>query len=642
MSCISRPLASLIFLVFPILAGISQVRADDFRKWTDSTGQFNLRAKFDSAENGKVTLVRENGSKLTIALEKLSKADQEYVAEQNSENPFQVMEDNPFEPPQAKKERSGNVPRVVSVDWSQSQLIPLEASDSAWQVTPPDVAASNFRPRSVPLPPKKEFFEKMSGLAVSRTAKAAVVGYMLDRPFENLNITRLILCDLQGGRVTASASAKGLMAPIALHDDGQQILMRHNGFGFGVKDQLEIWILKGKEAVRTLIFTPYDEIDETNRDVTWAEFIDAKTLATCSSGGKAAIWSFPALQPICHFQLFDSSIPALSPDRKWIAFASGNTVGLFDIEKRKVIARQKTPHNLTWTVMAFSPSGRKIGCEVGGHILIWDTASGRMEKDISLPQKMCGGGIIFPDEDFILAHNQYLIEIEHQLKLWHYQGEEPAGDLDLGCVHTVGGTTFFVADSDDTPGMLISAKVPHPEVLSFLKKTLQHPETFAFHKGTPVRLDVSGIPEEQKKDVTEALTKKLRDMKCPIKESGDVDVVAYIDGPKPVWGSKIPASPLDWQALVSHLDWLVYDICLKIVYQGKTAWEMNLDTKMSIIKRKNGESVAGTNSKVDVQALHRFYEQVSLPELVQKPPPTQGPIENLTLGTSKVTPKGFR
>ncbi len=626
MSCISRPLTCLIFLVFPSLASISQVQADDFRTWTDSTGKFKVRAKFDSVEGGKATLIRENGEKFTIALEKLGKADQEYVAKQNSENPFQVIEGNPFESAGPEGESSSNVPRVVSVDWSQSRLIPLQASDSEWQIRPPDVSGSDYRPRSVPLPHKKDFFEKLSGVAVSRDAKAAVVGYVLDRRGNsNHGAIRLILCDLQGGRITASGSEQGQMAPIALHDDGRQILMRRNDFGFGNQDRLEIWVLDGKKVVRSLIWTPYDEENDSEKDVTWAEFIDSKTLATCSCGGKVAIWNFPALQLICHFQLSNDSIPALSPDRKWIAFASDDTVGLFDIEKRKVAVSQKTPDALQWPALAFSPSGRKIGCITMNRILVWDTASGRLEKDFALQDLMIKGSINFPDEDFILASDQFLIELENQLKLWNYQGAKH--------VCTVGGTAFFVADSDDKSGMLIAAKVPHPEALSFLKKALQHPELFVFHKGTPVKLDVSGIPDDHKKDVAEALTKKLREMKCPIKDSGNVDVVAYIEGPKSKEVSYMHSGTYQVQE---------YFTKLKIVFQGKTLWETNWTNIPHIFHLRQGENVEGVLRKASEQPTYAFYDKVVLPEFLQKPSVKQNPLDSFTLGSSKVTPQGFR
>lgn len=51
------------------------------RQWTDASGTFNVKAKLVLILDGKVRLLKETGRTTTVALEKLSKADQAYVAE---------------------------------------------------------------------------------------------------------------------------------------------------------------------------------------------------------------------------------------------------------------------------------------------------------------------------------------------------------------------------------------------------------------------------------------------------------------------------------------------------------------------------------------------------------------------------------
>ena len=116
-----------------------------------------------------------------------------------------------------------------------------------------------------------------------------------------------------------------------------------------------------------------------------------------------------------------------------------------------------------------------------------------MKKDFALPGINIHGAIDFPDEDFILGDNQYLIELENQLKLWHYWGGEQ--------IRTVQGTTFFRHPRRRPFGPRSGDEDPHPAAISLLKKALQQPDLFVFHKGTPVKLDVSGIsdPTEQNK-----------------------------------------------------------------------------------------------------------------------------------------------
>jgi len=55
--------------------------ADELRTWTDSSGQFQIKARLLGAKDGSVRLRREDGQTLTVALEKLSEEDREFVRE---------------------------------------------------------------------------------------------------------------------------------------------------------------------------------------------------------------------------------------------------------------------------------------------------------------------------------------------------------------------------------------------------------------------------------------------------------------------------------------------------------------------------------------------------------------------------------
>jgi len=614
----------LVFFAWLGVVIATAARAEEFRKWTDSTGLHELQAKFVSLEQGQVTLQRENGAKVTIALEKLSKADQEYVAKLETESPFKPAEESPFMPVQPKPQPSFAGPREVEVDWSQSVVVPLQAPSSEWNITPPAAPESQLRVRSVGLPKKTDFFEKLAGVAINVVAKKAVVGYSLAKHGSEAT-TRIVMCDLERGRALPSVTAPGEMAPIALHDDGEHILMRRNEFGFGNLDRLEIWSIQGKEVVRSLIWKPYNDERHGARDVMWAEFVDASTLATSSRGGKVALWDVASAQPICHFQLSDGAVPAMSADRKWIAFSSQDRMGLFNIEDREVVAIQDTPTALTWPYMAFSPSGGKIGCIARDRILVWDTATGELQQDFATPGLNIHGAIDFPDDGFILAANQFLIALDTQVRLWHYQGAEH--------VRTVGGTTFMAVAGFGGPGALAAAKLPHAEAVSLLEKAVKQPDLFVFHKGTPVKLDVTGIPAAERNRVSQALTKKLTEMDCPIQANAAVELVASVEGPK----QKTVRFMHSGEYKVKE-----YRTQLKFMYQGKPVWETGGTNIPGILMLKKGENVEGVLRKASQQPSYGFYDGVVLPEYLQKPSEGKGPGRGQTLGACNVTAAGFR
>jgi hypothetical protein len=585
--------------------------------------------------------VKKDGKETTVAVELYGKSDEAPPAKSKAENKtVKKAEDQPVATSEAEGGQPSGGPRTVAVDWSQSQAVLLVPSEPEWRVTPPSAPAADFHPKTVSLPPKLDFFESLSGMAVSRAAKAAVIGYGLRKPGETEDpTTRLLRCDLQSGRVTDSGTMEGELAPIALDNDGRQVLLRSNEFGYGKQDRLEIWTLEGKKATRTLVWTPFAGKGKHERnsdhDVTWAEFLNADKLATCSRSGKFAIWSLATGQPVCHFQIGDGAIPDLSPDRKWIAFAGSDTIGLFDVEKQELIAAEETPCKLHWPRVAFSPSGRKIGCAALDRILVWDTASGKLEKNFTLAGISLSGELSFPDEGYLLGGNQYLIELENQLKLWHYQGAERT------CV--IGDTTLFATIDADGPGVLLAVKVPHPEALSLLKKALTEPDLFVFRKGTPVKLDVSGIPDaERQESVKETLTQKLQEMDCALDPAAKVEVVASVEGPKTREVPYIPRNTYKFKEYLSRL---------RIVYQGRTAWEISTTN----IPPMMGMSPFGPNNippfgphNMDAQRedgqkpSYEIFERTALPDFVQKPSASTKAGASQTLGTSRVTPHGFR
>ncbi len=141
-----------MLLIAPVVIGlviglgaVAVANAAELRTWTDSTGKFSLTAKLVSLDGDQVILERETGDKMTIPLAKLSKADQDYVATQKEESPFQPMDGSPFTPvaPTAKAQPSPppaapqTGPRTVKANWTRCRAIPLAAGEGEWKIEPP-------------------------------------------------------------------------------------------------------------------------------------------------------------------------------------------------------------------------------------------------------------------------------------------------------------------------------------------------------------------------------------------------------------------------------------------------------------------------------------------------------------------------
>jgi hypothetical protein len=627
-------------VVAVLCAVVSFAVAQELRTWSDASGKFKIKAKFLSEADGTVTLETEDGKELEIELKKLSSADQKAVADLKkdmSDNPFKSKGDDPFKPKGTggskttpkKNTDGGDEPagqtREVTVDWTEADIISLGGETDEWKLEAPAAAESIFKNRgkTVALPPKTNFFEGLKGLAINPVAKKAAVGYVLGEP-KPRGTSRVMICDLETGKAGTVASSLGQMVPIALHDDGKHIVMRREEFGFGNLDRMEVWTLRGSKINKLTEWVPYGDLNGGDKDVLWAEFTDEETLATSSRNGRVALWKFPEITPICYFDTVGGAVPGLSPDRKLIAYSNGEHLGIFDVAKREVILQRPTPSKLQWPYVAFSPSGKRIGCIAFDKALCWNTEDGTLVNEIPSNGAHFHGAIDFPHDNFLLAGNKTLIDIDNQLKLWSYDGAEQ--------LKVAGGWTFMGVTDGTKPGALLAGQLPHPAALDMQKKALTDPSLFVFKAGTTVKLDVNSIPDAGERDkVTQMLTKKLKEMDCTVGPNGTIDLVASLEGPKQREISFIASGDYKMQEYVT---------ALKFVYQGKVAWQTTGTNVPFFVQLKRGENMEGHLRSLE-KPQYGFFEGVHLPKFLQKPA-GNGPQALHTIGQSRVTTTGIR
>ncbi len=507
---IVRVLASGMFLYLASLAAAAEIHT-----WTDSTGQFSIKGKFVGLDQGKVTLAKEDGTEIEIELTKLSSADQTYAQEQAraSTNPFKAVTNDPFKArtstarPAPSVTTAGDTSQVITPSWSGASSILVSATGGGWQVdvgTP--VAPGTSGPlanRPIPLPPRTHFFEKAAGLVVNPVSRRAVVGYHQSFPPDAGKRTRVVLCDLEKGKMLGSFKVEGaVLVPLALHDSGNLVLMRRDEQGGGNQDRLEVWRMGPSGVERTLKFIPYDDLKGDQRNVKWAEFLDAKRLATISNSGKLAIWEWESARPISYMDLPSGCTPALSPDRKKIAFTTGKDLGVLDVDAGQVIAMQTIPH-VAFPLLLFSPSGKRIGCATLNQMYVWDTATGNLDREVPFYGVVVNGQALFTTDDHVLLGKSALIDLANQVKLWTYQGVEQ--------VRWLGDVCWFVPNTNQNQaGALVPSSIPQPQVKDALQKALADPNFFVLRPGTTVKINLDGISDASQRDgVRAALEKRL-------------------------------------------------------------------------------------------------------------------------------------
>ena len=372
-----------------MIPALSSARGDDVRSWKDASGKFSIRAKFVSLENGLVTLEREDGTAMEIDLARLSEADKTYIAGRpKAEDPFKVAA--PKDPFKAKAMPRGGPKgeaaeaKAVTPNWSKSRAVALAPESPEWKVAIAAETAPAAVPKARPigLPVKKEFFERTKGLVVSAGGKMALVGYNIDEP-KPLGLTRIVECDLETGKVLGGAVTPGLLLPLALNDEGSRVLMRRDEFGFGNNDRLELWSLTDSGLEKDRSFVPYGDVKGGDRDVKWAAFLPEDRLLTVSNAGRLVAWDLATLDPIYDLGMEGGCVPALSPDRKLLAFTTAKEIGVLDVAEGTVLALQDKP-NAPFPALAFSPSGKRLALVSIDKLRAYDVASGALQREILL------------------------------------------------------------------------------------------------------------------------------------------------------------------------------------------------------------------------------------------------------------------
>lgn len=614
---------------------VGSARAQEMRTWTDATGKYKVQAKFVELVEGKVTLERADGKRVVVPLDRLSEADRKYVADLGGQkNPFE--EAAPAKPKGLPKMAAGGEqaegqgeaegagePKTVTPRWSQAQQVFPAPREEQWKlsISAPELP-SGGRSRPIALPPKSDFFERTTTMVINPACQRAVIGYLWERGGpRGEGRTRVVLCDLAGGKVLGSATESVKMVPLALDDGGTKVLMRREGFGLGNQDQLELWHLTPSGIQRLLQWVPHDEARVAERDVKWAAFASRDTLVT-QGGGKLTVWNAATVQPLYWINCHRGCVPALSPDRKYVAFAGEREVGILDLQAGEVVAFQPAPvPGFFAPVFAFTPKGTRLVCAASSRVFVWDTGTGSLVSEMPLSG---GGPLVCPGENYALVGNTFLVDLEMQAKVWTYQGH--------GMVGVLGNVCWFVVASP-AAGALIPATLPHSAAKPRIHQAMAAPDFFVLKPGTTVRINVSGLSDPgQREKVAAALREKLLANGCRVGEAGSVELVASTEAGKQrevgyrTFG-QIGTRIYTMQEYISRL---------KLVWQGQTAWEVTGSNVPGFVHLQEGETLQEVLRRHE-SPNYAWFAQVELPKMVQKPLASGG-----TIGSSQVTAAGIQ
>lgn len=583
----------------------------EVRTWSDQTGKFKIEAEFVSAKDGVAVLKRADGSRIEVPVARLSDADQAFLKTQlEADDPFKVVE-----PPAATPLRPGE---VFEPNWDESEEIAVAAGDR-WEVKVGEAPALGFKPKPAALPPKTDFFEGLSGLAVSAEGKVAALSYHLKKPGPNSPSTsRLVLVELPTGRVVANAPLDGEVIVKAIHPSGKQIVAeRKQAIGRDAKHTLVTLTATGKVVKVVDEWIPYVNADEGSRPVRFADFTPDGKLVTCNEPGKVAVWDFATRKLDFHFSIPRTSIPTLSSNGKFLAYSGGDKVGIVDLTTKEPVALKAAPQMNFWVKAQFSPSGKRLAASSQQKLMIWDVETGAVLFQGEIPGLHLAFGLHFPAEDFVLVSNEYLVEWSSGIKVWQYTGgSHPVCER---------GTVFYAGDA------LTGLEMPHPEATRLLEQAKKQSDLFVVKKGTPLALDVSGVPAQYQDEVKKSLTQQIEKIGCKVAPAAEVTVKATITGPTTDNVSYFSAGSFQINRYASTISF---------EYGGKTIWQGSQSNVPGFLSSPREKSYQQQIDEAGAKPNLFYFGHVHLPEYLQKPSDTSGTGRaQQTLGVSKVAGK---
>ncbi|QDT38609.1 SHD1 domain-containing protein [Stratiformator vulcanicus] len=584
----------VVALATPAAAG----EFDQQRTWKDATGRFDLEGKFVKLVDQTVTLEQPSGKEFEVKLSQLSAADRDFA-----ERAAKAMVENPFAPVDDSGNSndssggSSNDLKYVQFDLQEVPELNTDPIETRWSLEPdpqPRVTVRGGRP--ITTPPRRDAFEKHQATLISSKSATLLLGYTHDGFADRVSkSTRLEICDLKEGRMTRSLVEDSECVPLAIDETGHKILVRSEGRGFGNAARLEQWDISGSKISREFISEPYQQELFTRRDIEWGAYGAGDTFLTIGKANELIIWDGIKFSPLARLPSVDSDAIAVSPGGRYLVVAPKKHLLVIDLERRVTVASIPKVE-IGNSRLTFSPSGERLVAAGVRDVHIWDFRTGDLVASID-PDDHSTRGLLMLDNRYLMIKDSIVYDTESRIALWNYSGSKEA-------VFTVGGLTWFVIkDYRSKTEVIYGGKLPHPAALKALEVAANDPTLFVLKPGSEVSIDVSNVRAAESVSAVEAAIKEnLENAGFRVTPNANVQVVASATsagnedvtyyktqsrlGP-PLRSFARPDGPGETFSMP------VYDLSIKIVAGGETAWSRSSKYKTAPAYLRTDDKPAG-------------------------------------------------
>jgi WD40 repeat protein len=521
--------ASLLGLcMFPVIANAGdtdnpfatpeeRVAAAAPRTWSDASGKFKIEARLLRIEDGKVVLRRTDDKEVTVPLDKLCEADQKYAASiGGAKSSAQAGSKSADKASDAgsDSQTGGTKISVTETDFSKAKVVDLGGSVE-WTYKPDPAPAGEKLPSArVTLAPL-EFFDHLQKILLLPAEKKAFVVSFDHDPSRKAHSSRVQMCNLESGKMEASALFAQEESPIDIAPDGTLVLGQMEQFGQGNKTELHLYSREGNKVKPLAAWRPFHSPSanehEHDEEVRWAAFADSKHVLTVSTFGRLVLWEVPSLRPIWATKVAFATDPVLSAGRKYLFMATSEISAAGAASGRPIggLLAPARPHgaiavlnvadgtevgqidledgDLNISGLALREDGQRLAVGQSGRIRVWDLASREMTRDFAMLQDLHpidGRDLKWTSDNHLLINGNLLVDVDRRAPIWMYDNMHQISVVRDGKV-------WFLEGGVGGGGVkvLTSAAVPNKAVLDSVA-SLKPDDLLVLHPGMEISLDV--------------------------------------------------------------------------------------------------------------------------------------------------------
>ncbi len=592
------------------------------RTWSDATGKFKVEAQLVSEQNGQVELKKVDGRVVTLAVTKLSSADQDYLKQlklaESTENPFAGGESKVDALSSSDTATTKQLMKPIEPDTDANEIT-LTAAD--WKVVPDPATAEKFSNRVI------NPANNLSGNSIhSRLTEMVISPNRLFAALTSTNpfdeFSELISIDLAKANAYPNRKIPQQDCQVlAISPTGSVLSTAVKGRG-AESGRLDFWSLEDDQLSHKTAWKTAGFHDRQGFSPTRGLLLDDNRLLTF--GRKAILWDIDAASPKYSYQIAGPA--AISPNHKYVAVTSQDAIWIVGIDAADVLGKIES-RNHSIGGMAFSPNGKSLAGfnSQSGEIRVWDLTNGDLIRQMYSPIG-AGSSIDWVGDKYLIINQQCLMDVELGSNVWDYQ--IPSGS---SMVSSGAGRFWIVTKDKITPIRLA------PQELDRLTDKFDPDELLILKPGAVVAIEIElPFSQAEKQAIRDLLCKQLEDKGVTVDDSAGLKLIA-----------KVKKGQRQSSEMTSFTDPLGIRGTEKIGYTPNTStialqrgeavlWQKSrTDTVTGILTLKENESAQQAANRV-CKPKPGFFKTIELPAYLAALPGDQ------PLGVSRITSAGIQ